>query len=232
MKKPNTYQEYVWVVAYINSKFVSRVDKELSKFVGIESRIPTVKVLKKNFKKEAHYEEVPLLFNYGFFRIPKSMALNAEFMAKIKDSVSCIVAWVKDPTKETSLGSRKTTSKIATCTYEELLVLYQETEEESLYSDKDVETLKPNDEVIMRGYPFDGIKAKIIKVNKQRREVEVEISTFGIMKSVKVQYENLMYNIYIHKGGYDDSLSNHISLDELAERKTVDRAYKYNQDHE
>jgi transcription antitermination factor NusG len=225
MKKPKTHQEYVWVIAYINLKHIPKVDKELSRFedierkiVGLEARIPTVRVLQKNFKKKAHYEEVPLLFNYGFFRIPKIMAYNPEFMAKLKSCVSCISGWVKDPVKNTKKTS------IAQCTYEELLQLYQEAEEENLYSDREVESLTVGQEVILRGYPFEGIKAKILKVNKNRKEVEVEIATFGIFKSVKVQYENLLYTIY--KGGYDDSLSNHVSLEELSDRKTIDRAFK------
>lgn len=221
MKKPKTHQEYVWVVAYINTKFVSKVDRELSKFTGIEVRIPTVTVLEKNFKKKAHYKEVPILFNYGFFRVPKIMALNPDFMEKLKAQITCITGWVKDPVRGKN--------QLATCSYDELLVLYQEAEEESIYSDKEVENLKEGQQVILRGYPFEGIHAKILNINKSKREVEVEIKTFGNMKSVKVCYENLIYNIY--RDGHDDSLMNHVSLDELAERKTINRVFR-NQSHD
>jgi len=216
MKKPKTHQEYVWVIAYIDSKFVCKVDRDLERFLGIEARIPTVKVLRKNFKKKAHYDEKPLLFNYGFFYIPKLMVMNPEFMVKLKTYVSCITGWVKDPVKELEVGRRKEATKVATCTEEELLILFQEAEEESIYSDKEVENLKEGQEVVMRGYPFEGIMAKIIRINKRKREVEVEIKTFGFIKNVLVQYENLIYNIY--KGGYQDNLSNHVSLDEMQEK--------------
>src|SRR5882757_7780452 len=99
-KADNNY--YSWVVAYIDSTFISSVEKELSKFEiyrEIEAYIPTVKVLKKTFKGKQTWEEVPLLFNYGFFKIPRKFAVHHKFLEDLKNNISCIYAWVKDPVK-------------------------------------------------------------------------------------------------------------------------------------
>src|SRR5688572_29236437 len=93
---------YCWLVAYIEAEYIPKVQEDLKKkkdFDEIEVYIPTVKILKKKFKGKEQFEEVPLLFNYGFFKVPRHLAVSRKFLDKMKESISCIFAWVRDPLK-------------------------------------------------------------------------------------------------------------------------------------
>ena len=68
--------DHVWVIAYINRDYVERVESDLLKhgFGSIHVYIPTVRILKKQFKNKNIYDYIPLLFNYGFFQLPYDKA--------------------------------------------------------------------------------------------------------------------------------------------------------------
>lgn len=222
--------ETVWVIAYINAEYISRVNKELSKFQDIEAYIPTVKILQKNFKGKPHFEEVPLLFNYGFFKIPTFMAYNAEFMAKLKDNISCIYSWVKDTSKlqpiaRASKREKKDFAPVGIATSEEIAELLKIQEDLTIYDSRQLKKLGPGDWVTLQGYPFEGMQAEILTIDYDRRKVEVALDTIGtgILSNVIVNFENVFYTIY--KGGHDDSLSSVVSLDEVFKSKKINKIY-------
>lgn len=91
--------DYIWVVAYINRDYINSVETDLLKFKlgAIKVFIPTVRILKKQFKQKNIYEYVPLLFNYGFFQLPYKKACDPEFLRTLKEKIPAIHSWVKDP---------------------------------------------------------------------------------------------------------------------------------------
>lgn len=230
-KETNLTQDYIWLIAHINSEFIHRVEKDLSRFGDIEAYIPTVKVLQKNFKNKAHYEDVPLLFNYGFFKVPSYIAYNPELLQKLKENTACIYSWVKDITrvpesKKLKLKERGKIAPIARVTKEEIEEIKKKQKDISIFSDEELAKLGPGSSVELRGYPFEGFSATILKIDYDKKEVEVEIDVSvenSLLRVVKVEFENVFYTIY--KGGYDDTLTNQVSLDELMKNKTINKLY-------
>lgn len=82
-KKTTKDKHFAWVIAYIDSKFINLIKPQLARnkeYEDVDVFIPTVKVLKKTFKGEDHFDEVPLLFYYGFFKIPRVLATSRNYL--------------------------------------------------------------------------------------------------------------------------------------------------------
>ena len=91
-------QDYIWCIAYISRDQIHRVEKDIAFYkFDIEAYIPTVKILKKKFKGKEEFEFIPLLFNYGFFKLPYKDACNHDYLSELRVKITCIYSWVRDP---------------------------------------------------------------------------------------------------------------------------------------
>lgn len=219
-------ETFVWCLCYINKDYIDQVSTDLAKnpkYSRVEAYIPTVKLLKKQFKGKKTFEEIPALFNYGFFRIPRSLAIIPENLRRLKADIPAIYAWVKDPAsvfnegpilsagnKETRFNSYE--YSVATASDEEISLLLATTKEYSIYSEEDIKTLVPGSLIVLHGFPFDNVPAIINGVDLAKKEVKVTLELFKVFKEVTVSFENIFYTIYKAKEsmGNEDKL---ISLD-------------------
>jgi hypothetical protein len=225
-----------WAIAYINRDFIYRVEKDLSKnksYEGIKAYIPTIRILRKQFKGRDIFEEIPLLFNYGFFQIPNSK-LEVEFLRKMKEDILAIHAWVKD-TKEIirvkpSLitGSeplvRRDIIPVALATSGEINRLVDAHKRLSIFGKDDIDNLKIGTIITLKGYPFDGMNAVVKSINIKKEEVGVELLLESIIKNVTVSFDNVFYTVY-HKA-FDENDFREKSLEEIA-LKGKNAAQKY-----
>lgn len=227
--------EYIWCIAYIHRDFLDRVQSELKRYkYDIETYIPTVRVIKKKFKGKNMFEFVPLLFNYGFFKIPYKDACNPDFLMELRSRITCIYGWVKDPaytvknSKVRLNDSDKALPASAFAKDKEIAKLIKTSGNINIYSEEDLDKLKPGDYIELKGYPFENMPAEIISINNKKKEVRVSLLLDVIVKEITVSFENVFYTMY--NGGYDDSLTSDISYDELNEKSNRgDRAmYKSN----
>lgn len=206
--------KYIWVIAYINRKYIHRIENDLAKlsFQDIKVNIPMVKILNKKFKGEEHYEEIPLLLNYGFFRLPHNKVHNHEFMKEIKSKVTSIYSWVR------VLGSKD--NLMATCEEEAVKLVVEMGKKLSIYTGMDLndpakrEYIRkqyephtnwegrwvPGKIITLKGYPFDNINAQIVRFKFSKEEVDVLLSIpMGnsiISKPATISFANMFYNIY------------------------------------
>lgn len=236
-----------WVVAFIDSTYMHKVQDELNKYPEykeVEAFIPVVKIVTKTFKGAHKMQEVPLLFNYGFFKIPRKFAVHAEFLKNMQQNVSCIFSWVKDPVKTASKKLKELKAEaeeishideysdlnipVATATPEEISLLLKDAFSYSAHSSEDLDRLKPGDLIQLRGYPWDGVDAEIVEINFEKREVKVTIDLMGRKQPVTVTFDNVFFTVY-HNNNHDDSLSTIGSLDAMAEKHTLDKAIFKNQ---
>lgn len=233
-KKPDAHY-FSWVIAYIDAAYIDKVTKELAKFREyreIEAYIPTVKILKKTFKGKQTFEEVPLLFNYGFFKIPRKFAIHHKFLDDLKDNISCIYAWVKDPhkivkkAKNLKLGEKTFYSEkeipAATATAKEIAILTKDSFNYSAHSADDIDKVKPGSMITLRGYPFEGVVATVIEINPKKENVKVKINIFDQLREVDVSFDNVFFTIY-HARNYDDSVSVKNSFNAMVESGPVDQ---------
>lgn len=201
MEKPK-----VWLVAYINRNFIETVESDLVKygFNDIKAYIPTVRLLKKQFKGKNIYEYVPLLFNYGFFQLNFSKACDPVYLTFLKNRIPAIYGWVKDPLTVLSERPRlqpnnksgNLTVAAASATEFEITELLKTSEHLSIFSDDVIDKLEPGGFLILKGYPYDNMPAEVVSVSKAKKEVKVKLLLETIISEVTVNFENIFYTVY------------------------------------
>lgn len=232
--------KYCWVVAYIDSTFLGQCQDQLTKhreYKEVEPLIPTVKVLKKKFKNKLHFEDVPLLFQYGFFKIPRSLAIHHAFLENLQKDISCIYGWVKDPLKKVrsrivEKGQEKGLSDlhvpVATATAEEISELIKATVNIGAHSADDINMLSSGDWIILKGYPYEGMNAEFISKNDKKRLVRVRLILFDAVREVEVSFDNVFFTLYENEG-YDETKLSKTSLDDMGQKNTLDKLMKKTQ---
>ena len=238
-KRPDRY--YCWLIAYIDSTTVNLVQKEIQRnpeYKEVEVFIPMVKVLKKTHKGEHQFEDVPLLFNYGFFKVPRKYAVSAAYLDNMQNNITCLYGWLKDPHKNIMRDATRKWKKIkdqdipfATATSEEVTELVKKSFDYSIHSAEDMGTIKAGDFITLRGYPFDGLQAEVSEIDYKKKQARVMIHIFEGKREVDVSFDNIFFTVY-QSHNYDDSLSNYESLDEMAETKKLDKKLFKSRSHE
>jgi hypothetical protein len=224
----------VWVIAYINRDSIAIAQEEINYYGydDIEIYIPTVRLLKKKSKGKNIFEFVPLLFNYGFFKIPIEKARNPEYLMTLRTQITCLYAWVKDPAKTISnIKLKSDNSNIddalpsyATASDKEVARMIEASSMMSIYNEDDLNRIKPGDIIKLEGYPFDDMPAEVIKINTKKKEVLVKLDMDAIVKEVTVSFENVFYSVY--KNFKEESREE--SSDEMMEKygsTTIDYIY-------
>lgn len=210
----------VWVVAYINRDFITNVNEELEQYGydNVEAYIPTVKMLRKQFKGKRLFEFVPLLFNYGFFRVPLVGACNHEYLIELRHRIGCIYAWVKDPAKDianlqprlspTNKNISDAVPKAAVATDEEVAQMVRSSNSMGIFTQEDLKRFKDGDYIKLEGYPFEGMPAEILSINYRKKEVRVRLMIDELSRNISVSFENVFYSIYKNykEEGKEDSI--------------------------
>lgn len=243
---PENRFDHIWVIAYINRDYVHRVEPDLLKhgFGSIRVYIPTVRILKKQFKNKNIYDYVPLLFNYGFFQLPYNKACDVEFLRTMKEKIPAIYSWVIDPIKviktkptlrmdnkdskepeepETTEDGMKILKKpkkfphIATASEDEIVNLLKAAEKMSVFSDRIIEQLEIGSYITLQGYPYEGMSAEIIDINRTKKIVKVRLLLETMITTATVNFENIFYTVYSNfdKTHREESLD---KLDTLGKR--------------
>ena len=224
-----------WVVAYIDRAHLKNVEHDLAKeeaFDGVVAYIPTVKILKKQFKGEQEFEEVPLLFNYGFFQIPTHKACSKAYLDLLKERVSGIFAWVYDPAKVVAkkpdlyAGNNIYYADIhvsaATATSEEIAALVDSAREESIFSSKEIDKVKVGDIITLRGYPWEGMDAKVLYLDIPKKKLKVLLLLFQQMKEVMVSFDSVFFTMY-RDNLHDPNVLSKTSIEDLKDKNILDK---------
>ena len=90
--------KYVYTIFYLERKYFQTINQDLKDygFEHVRAIIPTVKVLRKAIKGKLNFEEVPILFNYGFIKMPLEKAYSRPFLNKLKKKIPGIRSFLKD----------------------------------------------------------------------------------------------------------------------------------------
>lgn len=223
---------YVWLVAMVDKELIKFVQRDLRsspEYMEVDVFIPTVKVLKKTFKGKEFFDEIPLLFNYGFFKVPRKFAVSKAYLDNMKDNISCIFSWLKDPTKRVvsyttweGIEIQGFNIPVAVASDEAIEELMDKAFTYSTHSSEELDRLKPGQLISLRGYPFDNVSAEIVSIDASRKRVKVKLIIFDAQREVEVSFDNVFYTLY-HGKNYDDSLSTIQSLDELNDANKLDK---------
>ena len=93
-----TRKKFVYCIFYLEKKYYQNTQEQLqqSGFHRLKAIIPMVKILKKTIKGKMQFVEEPVLFNYGFIKMPSEFAYDRQFLNKVKKAVPGIHHWLKD----------------------------------------------------------------------------------------------------------------------------------------
>lgn len=198
-----------WVICYIDATKLHLLSVDLrkhEKYRKVESYIPSIDILKKKLKGKTQFETVPLLFNYGFFKVPKYFIPNPHFLEEMKKDIRCLYAWVQDPLAKSMIkpvleyrpGYLYNPMGVALAKDHEIRNIKEHEKTKTIYTDKDIDTLYENKIIMLQKYPFDNLPAAIIKIEKEKKRVWVKllIDTPLASKPIAVAFENIFYTVY------------------------------------
>lgn len=204
MKKHTPYK---YCIFYIERKYYDRINKELKEkgYDKIKAIIPTVSILKKTTKGKMVLEDVPVLFNYGFMRIPTELAYSRPFLNKLKRSISGIRTWLRDTE---TLHPRKKKARIdnaedfddfslvATCSRKDVRRFIRISKDNKRFSVEDLVNVEIGDYIVLRGYPYEGIDATVLEVDHLCKRVKVLIYPEMGKMEVWLPFDNVIYSVY------------------------------------
>lgn len=223
-------EEYVWIVCYIDITEISSIESNLAKkyrrYMDIEAYVPTIRVLDKTFKKRDEYKDVPLLMNYGFFKVPKYFIYNDELLKTFKFDVKAIFQFLKNPEKE-KLRKKKNrkVSVVATVSEKEIKSLMEVCKSYSVYSESQVNALSIGQIITLKTYPFENVMVEIVELDRKKKQAKVQIisEVMTIAPTVTITFDHLFYTIYnennlvtpARESSLDEMRENGYSIDNL-----------------
>lgn len=198
---------YVYCICRIDRKNWKYINQDLLSrgYNDIKAYIPTVKILKKVKGNTNVFEEIPLLFNYGFIKMRTDKAFDRQFLLKLKKEIPGIMNWLKS--LETIFPKKKKAridnyedfddfSIVATVSKKEYLYYKKLSKRNTIYSSNDIVNLTVGSYVILRGYPFEGISAKVLEVNLLSKKVNVALYPDRGSLEIQISFDNILYSIY------------------------------------
>ena len=199
--------KYVYCIFYIERKFYRKINDELKAkgYKKIRAIVPEVKILKKAIKGKTYYEEVPVLFNYGFMRMPTELAFSRTFLRKLRRDISGIRTFLKStctmfPRKKKrridNADDFDDFSMVATCSKQEVRRFRKIARANRRYSLEDLAKLKAGDYVTLNIYPYEGVDAVIKKVNKKDKTVTLNLYPRMGNMEVTIPIDHVLYSIY------------------------------------
>ena len=196
-----------WCICYIRVDRLHTLSYDLrkyEKYKTVKAFIPKIRILRKKFKGKNHYEEVPLLLNYGFFKVPKYFIPNPHFLDEMKKDIESIFSWLKNPSapgKRDYLlhyrpGALYNPSKVAIALEHEIKNMEKSQINKSIYTKDDIKTLYKGKIITLHGYPFDDLDAEVLSIDEARKEVKVKLLLGDSLSRAIVSFDNIFYTVY------------------------------------
>lgn len=217
---------YVYTICRIDTKDWRNINYELNErgYEDIKCFVPTLTMVKKTYRgQKKEVEEVPLLFNYGFVRMRSEKAYNRNFLFHLKREIPGIVSFLKSLDSMHTKKKRRRVdnaedwddfSKVATVTKKEFRHYMRLSRANQVFSLDEV-MVNVGDFVVMRGYPLDGMPAKVLDFNYPNKTAIVEIYPGeGSVLSMQIPLENILYSPYEHY--QEDLLASKIEFQDLS----------------
>lgn len=217
---------YVYTICRIDTKDWRNINHELVEhgYKDIKCFVPTLTMVKKTYRgQRKEVEEVPMLFNYGFIRMRSEVAYNRNFLFHLKREIPGIVSFLKSLDSMHVKKKRRRVdnaedwddfSKVATVTKKEFRHYMRLSRANQVFSLDEV-MVNVGDFVVMRGYPLDGMPAKVLDFNYPNKTAIIEIYPGeGSVLSMQIPLENILYSPYEHY--QEDLLASKIEFQDLS----------------
>lgn len=204
MKK---HTRFVYAIFYVERKYSDKINQDLKKrgYDNMKATIPMVKILKKTLKGTMTFEEVPILFNYGFMKMPAELAFSRPFLHKMRREIPGIRSWLKNTE---SMHPKKKKARIdnaedfddfsivAIATRKEVRRFRRLAKENKKFSIDDLIRVKPGDYIVLRGYPYEGVDATVLEVDHLCKRVKVLVYPENGRMEIWLPFDNVIYSVY------------------------------------
>jgi len=243
--KLNPRRPYVWVITFITDKYMDRVEKEVAlSGLDIQVFIPKIRVLDKEVKGKKQYVFKPLMFNYGFTKMPYRYACSKEKLAEVREQITAVYGFFRDPSVSLDIprvigrtddgepitehrdiiGKYRVEEKLALVSGKEILRMLREAQSGSIF-DADKSTLNVGDIITLSGPVYNGMVGEITSLKADVVKIKLDMFSFAKAMEVEIDYGNIFYTIY--RDYNPNRLITGTSLDELEERedRIIDKIY-------
>lgn len=214
MKKTHT-SSVVYCIFYIERDYYTKINQELEENgygKKLRAIVPTVRILRKVVHGREVYEEVPILFNYAFMRMPRELAYSREFMNKLKKQINGIRGWLRS---QESLHPKKIKKRIdnidifddfsmvATATKKEVRHFQKLSRQNKRFSVQDIVNIHVGDYILLKGYPYEGIDATVVNINHNTKMVKLLLYPQIGKMEVSLPFDQVIDTVY---SNYDPEL--------------------------
>lgn len=200
-------QPYVYCICYLDTKYYHLVPKDLldKGFSDCKSIIPTVKILYRASKNKTKYREVPILFNYGFIKIPTKKAYDRDFIRSLSNKVRGIRGFMKAPdsihpkkkkARVDNMDIFDDFSKVAIATKKEVRYFQRQARQNKRFSTEDLTQISIGDYIILKGYPYDGIEANVLDINYTNQTVKLLLYPENGKMELTLPFDSVIYSVY------------------------------------
>lgn len=203
------HTHYSYCVFYLEEKYYKDINKDLkdSGYKHVKAIIPTIKYIDHQSSRGRYVDtEVPILFNYGFMRIPTSKVFDRQYMAKMKRSIPGIRGWLKNTeTLHRNRGKKLRVdnsdvfddfSQIARVPKSEVKRFLAISRENKRLKFEDITALHKGDFITLRHYPYIGVDAIVDSLDWENQRVRLLTypSTYKILSWLPM--ELVIYSVY------------------------------------
>ena len=197
----------VYAICYLELKYYQNIKKDLKLrgYSNITPIIPTVRILRKTVKSKMEFDEVPILFNYGFIKMPIDKAYSRDFLRKLVKDIPGIRGWLNSPE---SLHPKKKKRRridnldiwddfsiVSTVSKEEVRYFRRLSRKNKRFSMEDL-SLNIGDYVVLKNYPFEGVDATILDINYRNSTVKLLMYPENGRMEISLPFDNVIYSVY------------------------------------
>lgn len=230
---------YVYVVFYLERKYFHLINKELKEkgYKHIRAIVPTIKILRKAIKGKLNFEEVPILFNYGFMKMPADKAYSRPFLNKLKRNLSGVRTFLKDTQ---TIFPRKKRARIdnaedfddfsiaAVCPRKEVNRFRRLARENKKFSVDDINNIKIGDYIVLKVYPYEGVDATVLDVDMVNKLVKLMLYPENGKMTISLPFDHVLYSVYANydedklyanSREYDPNVITEESIDNIIDKK-------------
>lgn len=198
---------YVYCICRLDKKYFKGLNRDLQSrgYKKIKAIVPSIRLLRSTKKGKNNFTEVPLLFNFGFIRMKSDKAFDRNFLNKLRREIPGIHGWVRSldymhPKKKKlridNAEDWDDFSIVATVTRDQVRYYKRIAKQNRIYSMEDAASIQIGSFLSLRGYPFDGLDARVEDFNLTTKIVTLTLfpEKGGIV--IRVPMDNVLYSIY------------------------------------
>lgn len=197
---------YVYVICYLELKYFQNLKADLKSrgYKDVLPIVPTVNILKKTVKSKLIYEKVPILFNYGFIKMPVEKAYSRDFLNKLRREIPGIRGWMNStetlhPRKKKrridNMDIFDDFSMVALATRKEVKYFQRLSRKDKKFSIEDL-SLNIGDYIVLKGYPFEGVDATILDINHRNKTVKLLLYPENGSMEINLPFDSVIHSVY------------------------------------